>query len=117
MNAAAVQELAKRIDELEKESELEPFIPIKRLTPKTISNEIYVAADDMFISAKKTSTLKLPANPKSDCVIYAHNADGTTLTIDANGKNINGEKKALVRRKGNGLQIYYFIDSNEYIAI
>jgi hypothetical protein len=90
---------------------------VKKLTTKTISNEIYTSPNNMFIKAKLKSTIKLPANPSRDCVIYAHNGDGTLLTIDGNGKKINGHDKLFVRRKGNGLQIYYFIEDNEYIAI
>jgi hypothetical protein len=91
--------------------------PINKLITKTISNEIYTAVDNMFIKSKLGSTIKLPTNPANDCVIYAHNGDGTLLTIDGNGKKINGHDKLFIRQKGNGLQIYYFIEDNEYIAI
>lgn len=88
-----------------------------RLTTKTINNEIYTAVDDMFIKSKTGSTLKLPENPSDNCVIYAHNADGTLLTINGNGRKINGHDEIVIRQKGNGVQIYYFIDDNDYVAI
>lgn len=90
---------------------------VKSLIRKIISNETYTSAGDEFIKCKNTSTIKLPANPSSDCIVYVHNGDGTLLTIDGNGKTINGDKKKFLRRKGSGLQIYYFIEDNEYIAI
>jgi len=91
--------------------------PTNKLTTKTISNEIYTAVDDMFIKGKNNSTVKLPLNPSNNSAIYVHNGDGTLLTIDGNGKKINGNDKLFIRKKGNGLQIYYFIEDNEYIAI
>lgn len=90
---------------------------VKILTKKVINSESYTAVDDMLIKSKNGSTLKLPLNPSEDCVIYAHNADGTLLTINGNGRKINGHDEVKLARKGNGLQIYYFVDENEYIAI
>ena len=92
-------------------------LEIKSLIRKIISNEIYTSAGDEFIKCKNKSTVKLPLNPSSDCIIYVHNGDGTLLTIDGNGKTINGDKKKFLTQKGSGLQIYYFIEDNEYIAI
>lgn len=90
---------------------------VKEITAKTISNQIYTAVDNMFIKSKLGSTIKMPATPSFDCVIYAHNGDGTLMTIDGNGKKINGKDKIAISQKGNGVQVYYFIEDDEYIAI
>lgn len=92
-------------------------INVRKLTAKVISNQTYTVVDNMFIKAKLGSIIKMPTTPSSDCVIYVHNGDGTLLTIDGNGKTINGDKKKFLRQKGSGLQIYYFIEDDEYIAI
>ena len=111
------EEALKKIAELEVKSLQEPSFPVKLLSRKVISNEIYESSGNEFIKGKKGSVVKLPQNPQSDCVVYVNNGDGELLEIDGNGKKINGHDKAYIRRKGNGLQIYYFIEDNEYIAI
>lgn len=89
----------------------------KEITTKTITSETYTSVGDEFIKCKGSCTVKLPENPGDNCVVYIHNYDNALVTIDGNGRDINQNDKLFIRRKGNGLQIYYFIDDNEYIAI
>lgn len=117
MHAAAVQELHSRIDENERSSIYEQVSYATPLKTKVISNQTYISPGRELIKAKQGSTIKLHSNPSSDYYIYAHNGDGTLLEIDGNGRKINGHTKMYIRSKGNGVQIYYFIEDNEFIAI
>ena len=89
----------------------------KEIITKTILNETYTSVGNEFVVCKGKCTVKLPENPGENCVVYIHNYDNEMVSIEGNGREINQNDMLFIRRKGNGLQIYYFIDDNEYIAI
>lgn len=76
----------------------------------------YTALPFDFINAKLSAKIKFPAQPEENSVIIIRNGDGTTISLDGNGKNINGEKTGRLLRKGTAIHFHYFIDTDEWFA-
>ena len=76
----------------------------------------YTASNLDFINAKSRAVITLPANPIENSVIIVRNGDGSTITVNPNGKTLNGETIGYIRSKGTALVIHYFIDSDEWLV-
>ena len=53
---------------------------------------------------------------KATSGIFVINGDGSKITIDANGKNINGSKNGYIYENGALKQSRYFEDPNELLV-
>jgi len=104
-------------DQRQEESYSEVVTVETRLITKVINNETFIPVSNMLLKCKNKSTVKLPEVPTEDFYVYVHNGDGTLVTINGNGKKVNGHDSISIMRKGNGLQVYYFIEDDEYILI
>jgi len=67
------------------------------------------------VNAGSAITVTLPASPPSNAVVIVRNSDGTVITIDGNGKNINGNATVQTIAQGTAVVIHYFIDSDEWL--
>jgi len=103
-------------------SEVDQFKYI--VTPGQISHEYravtsiqdYTAVPFDFVNAKQGSTITLPQYPIENSVIIIRNGDGSVIKLDGNGKNINGSSSGILRREETTVELYYFIDSDEWLA-
>ena len=76
----------------------------------------YIAADYDFINVKRNAIISLPDSPQVNAVVIVRNGDGTNITIDGNGKTINGFRTSNIVRSGTCLVLHYFIDSDEWLV-
>ena len=81
---------------------------------KTVSRGTYTAVDNMFVYLQNGSKLFLPSQPKRNSVIYM-TKDSSRVTVNGNGKPINGITQDICYTKPNLSRTYqYFIDSDEW---
>ena len=106
--------------EHEKGSELQSLFAgifdAPQLRAVTVSNEIYTALAYDFVSATNNATVKFPVSPPENCVIIVRNSDGSNISLDGNGRTINGSSTGRLIRSGTCLEFYYFIDTNEWFT-
>ena len=81
----------------------------------TISGS-YTAVDHDFINAKLGGTITLPKYPEENTIVIIRNGDGSNIKLSGNGKSINGSSTGEIQQKGTALDIYYFIDSDEWLV-
>jgi hypothetical protein len=106
--------LKRDIDRLEIENLAGPVY--ERAFRSVSVSENYSARDHDFINAKKGKKITFPASPNSNHVIIVRNGDGSRITIEGNGKLINGEKSAILRNEGTALYFHYFDAEGEWFA-
>jgi hypothetical protein len=106
--------LKRDIDRIEIENLARPVY--ERAFRSVSVSENYSARDHDFINAKKGKKITFPASPNSNHVIIVRNGDGSRITIDGNGKLINGEKSAILRNEGTALYFHYFDAEGEWFA-
>ena len=87
--------------------------PIFRAVTATQS---YTANDYEFINDKGNSTITLVKYPVENSVIIIRNGDGSNINLSGNGKTINGSLTGILRREQTAIELYYFIDSDEWLA-
>ena len=80
------------------------------------ATQSYTANDFEFINAKGNSTITLVKYPVENSVIIIRNGDGSTINLDGNGKTINGSLTGAIRREQTAIELYYFIDSDEWLV-
>lgn len=76
----------------------------------------YTALPNDFINAKGRASIKFPAQPPENCVIIIRNGDASLISLDGNGKTINGSNSGYLRKQGSAIHFHYFIDSDEWFA-
>ena len=81
----------------------------------TISGS-YTAVDHDFINAKLGGTITLPKYPEENTIVIIRNGDFSNIKLSLNGKSINGSSTGEIQQKGTALDIYYFIDSDEWLV-
>ena len=69
-----------------------------------------------FVNAKNRATVTFPQYPEANSVIIVRNGDGSQITLNGNGKNMNGEPAGLLTKESTAIEFYYFIDSDEWFA-
>lgn len=74
----------------------------------------YTATDFEFINASSGITVTLPQYPAENSVVYVRNSDGSTITVDGNGKNINFLTSIRSKLKGTLIEARYLPDSDEW---
>lgn len=72
------------------------------------------AIDREFISASNAITVRLDDAPPSNAIIKIRNADGSEITVNGNGKNINGATTATFTQQNTVYDFYYLIDTDEW---
>jgi hypothetical protein len=107
-----ISNLEDKIEDLEAGTP-NPNIPIEFNT-KTVTAS-YSAAPHDFINAKSGALITLPKYPPTNSVIIIRNGDGSTITINPNGKTLNGETSVISTDLGTALVLHYFIDSDEWL--
>jgi hypothetical protein len=107
-----VGSLDSQIEDLKAETPT-PNIPVEFNT-KTVTAS-YSAAPHDFINAKSGALITLPKYPPTNSVIIIRNGDGSTITINPNGKTLNGETSVISTDLGTALVLHYFIDSDEWL--
>lgn len=113
LNYGLVQHLIQRVDDLE--NDVQPQIDFTAKFNNVVTTVSYDAADWDFINAKSGSTIALPQHPEENSVIIVRNGDNSGITVNANGKKINGSSTAKIQRLGTSLVLHYFIDSDEWL--
>jgi hypothetical protein len=106
--------LQKEIDRLRLENT--PKLDYEKAFRAVSVSANYSARDHDFINAKKGKTITFPASPNKNMVIIVRNGDGSRITINGNGKLINGEKNAILRNKGTAIYFHYFNAEKEWFA-
>lgn len=74
----------------------------------------YTACEYDFVSATSNITVTLPASPCTNCTVIVRNGDGSIITVDGNGRNINGTATIRSGVKNTSMVFHYFIDSDEW---
>jgi O-glycosyl hydrolase len=112
MHHAFSGEIDKKLRNLEKND----YVSVdasKKLNAVTATSN-YTATNYDYINASKGSTITLPRNPVKDCFVVVRNSDGSKISIIGNGRTVNSKATATTRNKGTSLDIYYFIDTDEW---
>lgn len=91
-----------------------PILPKSFNAVTTDSNYTAVAFD--FVNAKSGATIKFPKFPDENDVIIIRNGDGTLISLDGNGKTMNGSSTGKLFKKETTINFHYFIDSDEWFA-
>lgn len=76
----------------------------------------YEMCDYDFVNASNGVTLTMPQYPMENSIIIVRNNDGSKITVDGNGKNINNDTDAIFRAKYSAITFQYFIDSDEWFS-
>lgn len=76
----------------------------------------YTAAPFDFINAITRALIFFPEFPNENDVIVIRNGDGSLISLDGNGKNINGSRTGRLLTEERTVDFYYFIDSDEWFA-
>lgn len=76
----------------------------------------YTALPFDFINTSGKVTIAFPEYPIENSVIIIRNGDGSKVTLDGNGRNINGSSTGVLQRKGTAITFHYFIETNEWFA-
>jgi len=82
----------------------------------TVSSN-YTAVPWDWVKAKSRSTVTFPKYPENGDEIIVANGDGSKITLDGNGKNINGSNTGKIQLKYTSIRFKYFLDDNEWLAI
>lgn len=106
--------LARELDNLKREPEPLPSIP-RKLRAVSVNSD-YAALNDDFVNATAGSTITLPSSPKLDSRVVVRNGDGSSITIDGNGRNVNGKSSQKLKWQNNAIEFYYFINDDEWFA-
>ena len=77
----------------------------------------YTAVPWDWVKAKSRSTVTFPKYPENGDEISVANGDGSKITLDGNGKNINGSNTGKIQLKYTSIRFKYFLDDNEWLAI
>ena len=77
----------------------------------------YTAVPWDWVKAKSRSTVTFPKYPENGDEIIVANGDGSKITLDGNGKNINGSNTGKIQLKYTSIRFKYFLDDNEWLAI
>lgn len=73
------------------------------------------AIDNDFFMVSNGSTVNLMLNPTTNAIIKIGNADGSTITISGNGRNINGAATTQITTQYSVLTFYYFIENDTWV--
>lgn len=76
----------------------------------------YTAQPLDFVNASNGAEITFPLYPDEMSVIIIRNGDGSTIKLNGNGRNINGDSSGKLQRKGTSIQFYYFTQTNEWLA-
>lgn len=109
-----IYELESKLEDLERQKEVKTdnLAGFNSLTIRTNTT----LSDFDFVDVFNRSTVTLPKYPVKNSVIIIRNGDGSTISINANGKTLNGEKTGKLYREGTALTIQYFIDSDKWVV-
>lgn len=88
----------------------------KQVFTSITKSESYTANDFEFINAKANALVTFPKYPCENSVIIIRNGDGSTIKLNGNGKNMNGESTGIISKKETSIEFHYFIDSDEWFA-
>lgn len=77
----------------------------------------YTAADWDWINAKRAATITFPEYPSDGAEIIIRVGDNTLISLNGNGRLINGSSTGVLRQKGTSIRFKYFIDESEWFAI
>ena len=75
----------------------------------------HTATDYEFIIASSSITVTLPSQPKLESKVGVRNSDGSTITVNGNGKNINSRTAIRSNRKGTVLILLYIVETDEWV--
>lgn len=75
----------------------------------------HAATDYEFIIASNSITVTLPSQPKLESQVGVRNSDGSTITINGNGKNINARTSIRSKLKGTVLILLYIVETDEWV--
>lgn len=88
---------------------------VKRLRPVSATTA-YTAVSGDFVNASSGITVTLPGSPVRDDQVIVRVSDGTTITVNGNGRNVNGKTTQMIKGQNNAIDFYYFIDDNAWFA-
>lgn len=80
----------------------------------TVSSN-YTAVPWDWINAKSRATITFPKYPADGDEIIVANGDGSRISLDGNGKNINGSSNGKIQLKYTSIRFKYFL--TEWLAI
>jgi len=86
-----------------------------KVIPTTETTNVTMV-DYQFVNAKNSITVTFPQYPVENSFVIVRNGDGSKITLDGNGKNINGSSSGVLRRATTTIEFFYFIDDDEWFA-
>ena len=81
----------------------------------TVIGGSYTASNLDFINAKSNAVISLTNTPPVNSVIIVRNGDGSSIRINGNGRTINEQAGAILKKKETAIVIHYFSDSDEWL--
>lgn len=74
----------------------------------------YTASGWDWINAKNGVTITFPETPIAGSEIIVRNGDGSSITINGNGKLINSSSSVVIGSQGTSIRFKYFATDNEW---
>jgi len=69
-----------------------------------------------YVNFTGTAKATFPLNPGENDKIRIRKGAGSKITLNGNGKNINGSKTGAIYNNGTSITFSYFIDTDEWFA-
>lgn len=91
------------------------FTDSRTVIARTITQSTTLT-DFEFVNAKNGITVTFPQYPVENSFVIVRNGDGSRISLDGNGKNINGSSSGVIRRYSTSIEFYYFVDDDEWFA-
>lgn len=87
-----------------------------KFRPVVITNN-YTAVDNDWIWVKNGSTVTFPKYPGDGEEFIVYVGSSSAVSLNPNGKKINGSTTGKLRKKGTSIRFKYFLTEDEWLAI
>ena len=74
----------------------------------------YTGLSNEYIKASSSITVTFPLYPKEGDMFGIKNNDGTTISYDGNGRNVNGSSTGSIKYQNTSLMFYYSLPDNSW---
>lgn len=110
-----VSELRRKVSQLEanQQTNIKPALTFKDFNPQTITKS-YTSGDKDWLEVKTNQVIKLDKYPPKNASIVVVNGNDFTVTVDGNGKKINGADKVRSTQKYTTMVFNYFEPSDTW---
>lgn len=82
----------------------------------TVSGGSYTAIDHDYINAKSSALICFPEYPSINATFTTRNGDGSMISLNGNGRMLNGCSTGIIDEKDASIDWHYFIDTDEWFS-